>query len=148
MTVIVITAISILVLTGLAWLVGKALRLALCPVCIGVAGTWAWMLAARLAGYAIDIPMLAVLVGGSAAGIACQLEKRLPAGRSPLLWKTLFFPIAFTAAYAIVAAQWDVTALAVGLLALLIAVFFLPRRDLAADDAAVRKIEEQMKKCC
>lgn len=148
MTVIVVTATSILVLTGLAWLAGKALRLALCPVCIGVAGTWLWMLAARLAGYAIDIPMLAVLVGGSVAGVAQQLEKRLPAGRSPLLWKTAFFPVGFTAAYGIAAAQWDVMIAAVGVLALLSALFFLPRRHEDTHDAAVRKIEEQMKKCC
>ena len=148
MTVLVITAISILVLTGLAWLAGKALRFPLCPICIGVAGTWVWMLAARFAGHAIDVAMLAILVGGSVAGIACQLEKRLPAGRSPLLWKTLFFPIGFTAAYGIVAAQWVPMVMAVGALALVSAVFFLPRRHLGANDAAVRKIEEQMKKCC
>ena len=49
MTIILITAISILVLTGLAWIAGKSLRFPVCPICVGVGATWIGMLAARFA---------------------------------------------------------------------------------------------------
>lgn len=42
----------------------------------------------------------AMLLGGSVAGIAYQVEQRLPLERSPLLWKILFIPAGFVAAYA------------------------------------------------
>jgi len=140
--------VSIFVLAGLAWLAGKALRFSLCPICFGVAGTWLWMLGARLAGFAVDSTMLAVLLGASVVGIAGQLEARLPQGCSPLLWKTLTLPVGFVAAYGLVAERWNMAAISFLALALLAALFLLPRRLAATDEAAVEKLEQQMKKCC
>ena len=148
MTIILITIISILAITGLAWLAEKVLPFPVCPICAGVAGTWLWMLAARLAGFAFDAAMLAILVGGSVVGVAYQLEKHLPRGRSPLLWKTLFLPIGFVAAYGLVIPHWSVLATAAVVLLLLTAVFFMPRRDSQDNSAAVEKLETEMKKCC
>ncbi len=148
MTVILITTISILAITGFAWQAGKILPFRVCPICAGVAGTCLWMLAARLAGFAFDAPMLAILLGGSVVGIAYQLEKHLPQGRSPLLWKTLFLPMGFVAAYGLAAPQWSLLAMAVAALLLLTAVFFAPRRHAEKNSAAVEKLERDMKKCC
>ena len=139
---------SIFALAGLGWLAGKTLRLSLCPICFGVAGTWLWMLGARFAGFAVDTTMLAVLLGASVVGIAGQLETRLARGRSPLLWKTLALPVGFVAAYGLAAERWDVAAIAVLALGLLAALFLLPRRVAAADEDVVKKLEQQMKKCC
>ena len=148
MTVILITTISILAITGFAWLAAKILPFPICPICIGVAGTWIWMLAAPLAGFAPDASMLAILLGGSVVGIADQLEKHLPQGRSPLLWKTLFLPIGLGAAYGLAVAQWSLLAMAVAALLLLTAVFFVPRGHAEKNSAAVEKLERDMKKCC
>ena len=148
MTIVLITAISILVLTGLAWLASRGLRVSVCPICIGVGGTWLWMIGARLAGFAIDATMLAVLIGGSVVGVAYQIEKRLPQGRSQLLCKTLCFPAGFAAAYAIVVEHWGLALTAGVLLALLSALFLLPHRFSRTDDESVGKLEKQMKECC
>jgi len=143
-----LAVVSIFALAGLAWLAGKALRFPLCPICFGVAGTWLWMLGARFAGFPVDATMLAVLLGASVVGIAAQLETRLPRGCSPLLWKTLTLPVGFIAAYGLVAERWIVAAIAVSALVLLAALFLLPRRVAAADEAVVKKLEQQMKNCC
>jgi len=148
MTIILITTLSILAITGFAWLAGKFLPFPVCPICIGVAGTWLWMLGARLAGFAPDPSMLAILLGGSVVGIAYQLEKHLPGGRSPLLWKTLFLPMGFMAAYGLAVAHWSLLAMAVAALLLLATVFFVPRRHSEKSSAAVEKLERDMKKCC
>ncbi|MDP2664447.1 MAG: hypothetical protein Q8O97_00530 [bacterium] len=91
--------VSIAVITGAVWLVGKVLPFKVCPICAGVSGTWLWMLVALFLGYEIDLVIAAMLLGGSVVGIAYQLEKRLPAGHSPLLWKALFVPAGFVVAY-------------------------------------------------
>jgi len=143
-----LAVVSIFALAGLAWLAGKALRFPLCPICFGVAGTWLWMLGARFAGFPVDATMLAVLLGASVVGIAAQLETRLPRGCSPLLWKTLTLPVGFIAAYGLVAERWIVAAIAVSALVLLAALFLLPRRLAGTDEAVVKKLEQEMKKCC
>lgn len=148
MTIIVLAVASILVLAGLAWLVGKALRISICPICLGVGGTWLWMIAARFAGFSIDSVMLAILLGASVVGIAEQFEAHLPQGRSRLLWKTLLLPIGFVAAYGLVAERWGVAASSAIALVLLAALFLLPRRLAGTDESVVKKLEQQMKKCC
>ncbi|MBI2316819.1 MAG: hypothetical protein HYU75_07360 [Betaproteobacteria bacterium] len=148
MTVVASTTLSILAIAALAWAVRRALRVELCPICLGVAGTWLWMLLARFAGLAVDASMLAVLLGGSAVGLAYQLERRLPPGRSPLLWKALFIPAGFVAAYALAGEHWVMLAGAGIALVALAAVFLLASPARAKDPAAVAKLEQQMKKCC
>ena len=148
MTAVAIAIVSILALAGLAWLAAKALRRPLCPICFGVGGTWLWMLTARIAGFAIDTTMLAILLGASVVGIAYQLEPRLAQGRSQLLWKTLILPTGFIAAYGLAAERWGVATTAGVVLVLLAAFFLAPRMLAGADEAAVSKLEEQMKKCC
>lgn len=136
------------VLALLAWLAGKVSRLPVCPVCVGVAGTWLWMLGARLGGFAVDSTMLAILLGASAVGIAQWIENRMPLGRSPLLWKALALPAGFAAAYGLAAELWFVAAAATAALALLVALFLRPRRAAAGDPAVIAQLEERMKKCC
>lgn len=148
MTAVALAVGSILVLAGLAWLAGKGLRVSVCPICFGVGGTWLWMVGARFAGFAIDSTMLAILVGASVVGIAYQLEPRLVQERSRLLWKTLVLPIGFVAAYGLVAERWGVAAVAALVLALVAVLFLLPRRPARTDEAVVKKLEQQMKRCC
>jgi hypothetical protein len=148
MTIILITTISIFAITGLAWLARKALPFPICPICIGIAGTWLWMLAGRLAGLEFDATMLAILLGGSVVGAGDQLEKHLPQGRSPLLWKAVFLPIGFVAAYGLVVPHWSLLAMTILVLLLLTTLFFVPRHQSEQNNAIVEKLKEDMKKCC
>lgn len=124
------------------------LRLPLCPICTGVAGTWLWMIVARHLGFAVDASMLPILLGGSVVGVAYQLERRLASARSPLLWKTLFIPAGFAAAYAVAVAHWALLAMALVVLLLLTACFLLPRGGAKTSSTAVKTLESKMKNCC
>ncbi|MBE0627909.1 MAG: hypothetical protein IH606_24205 [Burkholderiales bacterium] len=148
MEIIVSTIASILAIAGLAWAARRLLQLNICPICSGVAGTWLWMLVARHYGVTVDTSMLSALLGGSAVGIAYQLEKRVDGARSQLLWKTLFIPAGFAAAYALVASQWALLAAALLALSLLMAYFLWPHGGETAASAAVRELESKMKNCC
>ncbi len=148
MTVALTAVLSILAITGLAWAAKKMLRVPLCPICLGVGGTWLWMLIARYFGVAFDTSMLPVLLGGSAVGVAYQLEKRLPRGRSALLWKSLSIPAGLAAAYGVALPDWTLFAAALVALLILSVIFFVPPRLQANDGATVDKLAEQMKKCC
>lgn len=148
MTSVLIPVLSILAIAAAAWAANRMLRVSLCPICLGVGGTWLWMLAARHLGAPFDTSMLPVLLGGSAVGVAYQLEKRLPPGRSALLWKSLFIPAGLAAAHGIALPDWTVLAAAAAAALALTLVFFIPPRAQAQDSAAVEKLQEQMKKCC
>lgn len=148
MTAILITSLSILAIAALAWVAKLVLRVRVCPICLGVGGTWLWVVVARFLRFAVDTSMLPILLGGSVVGVAYQLEKHLPQGRSPLLWKTLFIPAGFIAAYGLAVPDW--TALAAAMVALLplAAIFFLSLQVRAKDRATIEKLEQQMKQCC
>lgn len=148
MTVVLVTVLSILALTGAAWLAARILPFAVCPVCVGVAGTWLWMVIAQLAGIGFDAWMPAILLGGSVVGAADRLESRLPPGRSPLLWKALFVPTGFATAYGLAASHWGLLAGGSAALAFLAAAFFLPRRGRDQSRAAVEELERRLEKCC
>jgi hypothetical protein len=148
MTPLLIAIGSVLVLTLVASLAGRTLRFALCPVCVGVAGTWLWMLVARMGGYAIDVALLAVLLGASVVGFAQAVEARLAPERSALLWKTLAITTGSAAAYGLATESWILAVLSAAALALLAALFALPRRAAAGDAAVVAQLEERMKRCC
>jgi len=148
MTSILVTIASIFAFAGGAWTARKLLRIPVCPICVGVASTWLWMLIGRSYGYAVDATMLSMLLGGSVVGIAYLLEKRLPQGRSPSLWKALFIPLGFVAAYGLVESHWILfSVMAVALV--LLAVFFLARPAVSeAPSEAVEELKRKMQQCC
>ncbi|MDP2664392.1 MAG: hypothetical protein Q8O97_00255, partial [bacterium] len=85
--------------------------------------------------------------GGSVVGIAYQLEKRLPAGRSPLLWKALFVPAGFVVAYSLVSFQWAILAGFLGIAFVLVWVFFKsPGKERLS--VQVEELKKKMKNCC
>jgi hypothetical protein len=148
MTSLLLAIPSMFALGLLAWLAGKLARLPVCPVCVGVAGTWLWMIAARLGGYAVDTTLLGILMGASVVGFAQAIETRLPPGRSPLAWKTLALPVGIVVAAGLVGGHWSLAGAAGAALALLTAVFLWRRTGGTSDSAAVSQLEERMKKCC
>ena len=148
MNVILATLFSILAISGMGWAAKKLLRIPLCPICLGVGATWLWMVIARALGHAVDTAMLSILLGGSVAGIAYQLEKRLPPGRSPLLWKTLFIPAGFAAAYSLAQLQWILFAVTGAALVLLTAFFLLPPGVSGEESETVEELKKKMQNCC
>ena len=139
---------SILCLTALGWLARKATSSRICPICAGVAGTWLWLLVAREFGVDVDASVLALLLGATVAGAAYQLEKRLPEGRSSLAWKTLFVPAGLAAAHGLVAPNWIVAGAGLVALFVLTTLFLASSRASARDEAAIERLENQMKRCC
>lgn len=148
MTAILTTMFSILAISGVAWTARNMLRVPVCPICLGVGGTWLWMLIGRSLGHEVDAIMLSILLGGSVVGIAYQVEKRLPPGRSPLLWKTLFIPEGFVAAYALAVPLWDLFAVAGVALVLLVAFFLLPPGAAKETSETVDDLKRRMRECC
>lgn len=155
MWVIVITIASILALT-LAVVGFNSLKLlpwSICSICAGVSGTWAWMLIGMSTNLLLTTYYLlpaAILMGGSVVGIAYQLEQRLPTGRSPLLWKSLFMPAGFALVYGVVTSQWRI---GLGFAAILVGVYVwafrpLTRPGYVKDTERVQEIKKKMGKCC
>ena len=148
MTAILTTTVSIFAIAGVAWAAKKLLRAPVCPICLGVGGTWLWMLIARALGYAVDATMLSILLGGSVAGIAYLVERRLPQGRSALIWKTLFIPAGFVAAYALAAPQWILFAVTSVALVLLTVFFLVPPAASGEQSETVEELKKKMQQCC
>jgi len=148
MNAILTTTLSILAISGLGWASKKWLRVPLCPICLGVGGTWLWMLIGRSLGYAVDATMLSILLGGSVVGIAYQVERRLPQGRSPLLWKTLFIPAGFVAVYGLGASRWPLFAVTSVVLVLLTAFFLVPPAGSGEQSETVEELKKKMQQCC
>lgn len=152
---IALATLSIFAITFLAWLFANIRPPGVCPICVGVSGTWMWMLLALTLGYPIDPTIPALLMGGSVVGIAYRVEKFLPANRSPLLWKTLFIPTGFASASAVLSSSWP-AAIALSALAVLIPLWFTKNASsgedkLADPHARARAVEALIKKlehCC
>jgi len=47
---ILIFILSVLAITVLVWLANKILPFKICPICVGVSGTWVWILAGISSG--------------------------------------------------------------------------------------------------
>lgn len=148
MTSLLIAIVSMFALGLLGWLAGKVSRLPVCPVCVGVAGTWLWMIAARFTGFAVDTTLLGILMGASVVGFAQAIETRLPPGRSTLAWKALALPAGILAAAGIAGEHWGLAGAAGAALALLAAMALRQQDAGRSDSAVVSELEERMKKCC
>lgn len=149
---IYIALASILAITAITWLIRRFLKINICPICAGVAGTWMWMLAGVFSGQLIaadyQLP-IAILIGGSVVGIAYQAEKRLPADRSPLLWKILFIPLGFVAVHKLLSFQLLQFSIGIILILIITAVFFGRfGKHNTEESAKVKDLEDKMKNCC
>lgn len=153
---ILITTVSILTITGLVWLVNKALSIKICPICIGVFVTWLWVLIGLYTGWLEDGSwklIAAIAMGGSIVGISYQIEKRLilagvSAGKL-LLFKIFFVPVGFVGVYSLISGWWLVFAVCV-LFLIAISLIFLrpPPTKREESKKTVKDLEEKMKDCC
>jgi hypothetical protein len=142
---------SILVLTALAGLLRRALWPSLCPLCAGVAGTWMWLLAAHWSGLEVDLRVPALLLGGSAVGLANLGEKRLAGARAGavLPWKVAVVVTGFGTAALLLAASWAGVAVGAVLLAALLALPALLAPGAPQGPAPhEEELLAQLRKCC
>ncbi|MDO8593715.1 MAG: hypothetical protein Q7R59_02375 [bacterium] len=137
---ITITVVSILTVSAVVWLLNKILPFTVCPICAGVLLTWVGLVGAHFAGYEVSLVVPALLMGGSVVGVTYQLEKKLD--KPSLLWKVLFIPAGFIAAYALLEQLWIVFFLAIGFLLLTSLAF------LSSHSEASRDTEKKMEDCC
>jgi len=142
-----IIIIYILIITLVVWFADRVFKWKICPICAGVSLTWLSMIVARELGYYVDPSILAMLIGGSVVGVAYQLEKKLPNGRSLLLWKTLFMTGGFVAGYGLVYSSWAVLIGAVIWGLILIYAFFRRTQTPVKSQKAV-ELEKKMEQCC
>ena len=145
---IFLAIISIFGLTLAAWVLKNFSPVPVCAICVGVSGTWIWLLLIQQFGYHIDVLVPAILMGGSVVGLAYQGEKRIPDGQSALLWKTLFLPFGFLAVYSVFVAWWFVLLGAVLGMSLLAFFFLSSSRQTRHDHKTIKTLEEKMKQCC
>lgn len=145
---IILTLISIVVLTVVAWVVRKMIKLNLCPVCVGVAGTWLWLVIAYFGGYQIELIIPAMLMGGSVVGVMSKLE-RLIELKFVLVWKTIFVVSGFLAMNSLITSQWLV--LTMGIIIAIIATLIFRTGKIEVNKAGSEKfqeLKEKMKNCC
>ncbi|MDP1690260.1 MAG: hypothetical protein Q8L52_03615 [bacterium] len=145
-----ITIISILAIALATWLANKMLPFTMCPICTGSFLTWMGLVSAHFLGYQIDLVIPAILMGGSVVGIAYQLEKKFYglSSNARMLWKALFIPTGFVAAYAVLHLWWATVFSAVVFLAALSAWGLRLSSAAGLHEEAVRDIEKKMKNCC
>src|SRR3990167_8175559 len=147
---ITITVISILAVSTLAYFAKRILPLKVCPICAGVFITCVWLLGAYFLGYQINLMIPALLMGGSVVGIAYQLEKKarnLSVERL-LLWKVLFIPAGFVAAYSLLAQLWTALLFAAAFLLLVSFLFLSESGKTESHKETAKEIEKKMKDCC
>lgn len=150
--IIATVIISIFVISGTAALINKILPFRICPICAGVAGTWLWIFGGMFVGVLpasnFQLPT-AILMGGSVVGIAYQIERRLFAGRSEILFKLFFIPVGFIAVYGLLLSRYALAGSAIAILAMIALLFLKTRIGKEPDkDKRIKEIEKQMENCC
>ncbi len=138
---IFITLFLIPGITGLVWLINKFLPFRVCPVCAGVTGTWMLLFLARLAGFPIDNTILALLMGGTAVGIAYR--------HPSLLFKTIAISLGFVIGYGIVTNQLVMAGITILAYLIFAGLFFLKNSPVKKETkASVEIFKKQMENCC
>ena len=151
-----IALISILAITGAISRLNRFLQFKICPICLGVSGTWLGLSAMVLSG---QLPMtdyqllIAILMGGSVVGIAYQGEKRfIWAQESIFRFKVPATVIGFTLAYlALQNLSWIIFGIEVAVLTALAYLFFIKLERGSESPEELRRVaelEKKMEKCC
>lgn len=140
--------LSILLITAIVWRLNSIFGKRICPICVGVSGTWLSLLAARAAGLPVDPVLIGILMGGSVVGIAYRAERYLAAARSPLAWKVWFMTAGFGLVYGIVRESFVYAAIGGALVVCSLPYFFRSRQLQPPESEAQKHIQEKLKNCC
>jgi len=130
----------------------KKFEYKICPICIGVAGTWLWILIGIYSGF-LDAEkwklIAAMFMGGSVVGIAYQLERRLDS-EERLTWKALFIPVGFVLVYGLINLSW--MHLILSLVGISLIAYLFLRKSASKKNSQISDkvayLEKKMKNCC
>ena len=139
--------ISIAVLALSAALIRRYVKVHICPVCVGVSGTWLWLLTRYYLGYPSDIVLIALLMGGSVVGITYTADRRLPKGRSSMSWKMSSIFAGLLTVDMLLKNEWLFASLALLLWGLAALWFFRKGSPIQKKDTS-SELEDKMKQCC
>lgn len=146
---LILALTSIVVIAILAWGVRRISGIAICPICGGVAGTWLLILVLRALAIETDPAIVAMLIGGSAVGMAYQVAKRIPEDRAPGLWLAIAVPLGFAAAYGVAYAEWPLAAAGVVGYGITAWVFrSVNTQGQSKKSPAVERLKKEMEQCC
>lgn len=150
----ILAALTIWVLTMFAGYLNRSLPWKICPICVGVSGTWVLMTAGIISGFFSVVYKLpvAMLMGGTVVGIAFQGEKTWAwAQKSIFYWKVPFIVIGMPLAYFLFT-KMSWAALVVEMLSLTIITYLFFIRAAGSrihkNSKEALEIEEKMKNCC
>ncbi len=135
--------ISILVLSGIAFLLNKFLRFKICPICAGVFLTWLGLLILKFLNYSFDFLILALLMGGSVVGIVYKLGENIKSDKNLFLWKLIAIPLGFLGFYNLIYFRllWFILAAF-----FVVILFFILKNNY--NNQKVEEIEKKLKNCC
>ncbi len=150
---IIIATILISMISFTVWLLNKAIPFKICSVCAGVSLTWLLISAGIVVGLLEADSwqlIVAIAMGGTAAGTAFQAEKRF-GWHGPMI-KFIIIVIGFTLTYLAVGniSLW-VLIFEAAIILILGYLFFIFRigRDInVADPKKLKELEKKMKDCC
>ncbi len=120
----------------------------ICPICAIVSLSWAMLLALKALGYAVDEPLIAMLMGGSVVGVSFALGKRWDERVSQKHWKLVSIPAGFAFMYALLAFSWGFVLLA--LAAYAVAWMFFENKSVNRNLSKKREnnIASALDRCC
>lgn len=131
----------------------QKLKIKICPVCVAVSFTWLLISAGIAAGLLESENwklIMAITMGGTAVGVAFQMEKRF--GWRGSMIRIVIITIGFILAYFAVGniSLWTLAAEAIIILILgyLFFVFKVGNGANTADSKKLKELEEKMKNCC
>ncbi|OGD25563.1 hypothetical protein A2819_01370 [Candidatus Azambacteria bacterium RIFCSPHIGHO2_01_FULL_40_24] len=152
---IVFAVISALIIIVIVYIFNKILSFRVCPVCAGVSMTWFIISLAVGLGWLPFLQyqlVIAILMGGTAVGIASQAEKKFPKFADKIfLFKTPIIFGGFLLAY------WGVSRITLGsiLIEALVLIFaayvFFIRKSKINDSGTnenIEKLKKDMEECC
>jgi len=106
------------------------------------------LLIASWFGFAIDLFILAILMGGTVVGSTFKLEQFIKP-KFILIWKTIYVVLGFLAVYSLLSSIWIVFVIALALVILATLVFKIKKGgEKKPESEQTRILEEKMKKCC
>ena len=151
---IIIALILVAVITISVKAVSRFLQLSVCPLCVGVSGTWFLLTFMVLAGFAsadIYLDVITLLMGGTVVGIAYQAEKKFGwQGEKALWFKSAIIIVGFYAAHVAVGGlSWTVFTIELFVLATLAYLFFVRGGVVGKENSSnVEKLEKELENCC
>jgi len=147
----IIAILSILILTGIVFILNKKLPVQICPICAGVSLTWLWMFFGMFLGKLLvadyQVPA-AILAGGTVVGLMSKLEGSIKR-KFILIWKIIFVVSGFTAVYSLVNGRWGM--LVIGVITDIAITFVFKtygeeKKEL--DSKNLTKLKKKMENCC